>query len=144
MKQKFLQSLGTLRRRSSENVRYTPIANRYFTLSTHERHADSVSAAELHGIKTFFGTEQTRGTLLDEQVEFFDEVSDIGAGGFNYFAVPNPYNFKTPLNAAIADSTARTAFHLQLGAAAKFALLRRLDQINGGRLLRDSLLVEEG
>ena len=54
MKQKFLQSLGPLRRTSSENVRYTPIANRYFTISTASRQADSVSAAELRNAKAFF------------------------------------------------------------------------------------------
>jgi type III restriction enzyme len=103
MKQKFLQALGPLRRASSENVRYTPIANRYFTLSTASRQADSVSAAELRATKSFFFTDQTRAALMEEQLEFFDEVSEEDSG-YRRFHVTNYHDFKTPLAAAIADS----------------------------------------
>ena len=103
MKQKFLQSLGPLRRTSSENVRYTPIANRYYTTSTASRQADSVSAAELRNGKAIFFTDQTRVTLMEEQLEFFDEVSEPGSG-YRCIHVPNYHDFKTPLAAAIADS----------------------------------------
>jgi len=103
MKQKFLQSLGTLRRKTSENVRYTPIVNRYITLSTRQRQSDSVSAAELRSTKTIFYTDQTRTSLKDEQIEFFDEVTDIGSG-FKCVPIGNRHDFKTPLNVAIADS----------------------------------------
>ncbi len=103
MKQKFLQSLGPLRRTNSENVRYTPIVNRYFTVSTASRQADSVSAAELRGAKTFFYCDQTRATLMEEQLEFFDEVSEEDSG-YRRFHVANYHDFKTPLAAAIADS----------------------------------------
>ena len=103
MKQKFLQSLGTLRRKASENVRYTPIIDRYINFSTDQRQTDSVSAAELRSNKTIFCTDQTRNSLKDEQIEFYDEVSEPGSG-YKYIAVNNRHDFKPPLNAAIADS----------------------------------------
>lgn len=103
MKQKFLQSLGTLRRKSSENVRYTPIVDRYVTLSTRQRQSDSVSAAELRNTKTIFYTNQTHATLLDEQVEFFNEATESGSG-FKCVLINNWRDFKTPLNLVIADS----------------------------------------
>ncbi len=103
MKQKFLQALGTLRRKASENVRYTPIVDCYRTLSTRYRQSDSVSAAELRNTKTFFCTDMTRDSLLDEQVEFFSEVAEPGSG-FKCIMVGNRNDFKTPLSAVIADS----------------------------------------
>ncbi len=110
MKQKFLQALGTLRRRTSQNVRYTPIPDRFHTLSTRDRQADSVSAAELqHGRKSYFFTDLTRGTLDDDQVEFFDEATDPGSG-YTCVPVPNRHDFKTPLAAAIADSDPERRF----------------------------------
>ncbi len=102
MKQKFLQSLGTLRRKTSENVRYTPRVDRYFALSTQQRQSDSASAAELRSTKTIFYTDLTRETVADEQMEFFDEVTELGSG-FKCVPVPNRHDFKTPLNAVIAD-----------------------------------------
>ncbi len=57
-----------------------PIANRYYTISTASRQADSVSAAELRNAKAIFYTDQTRATLMEEQLEFFDEVSEPGSG----------------------------------------------------------------
>lgn len=103
MKQKFLQSLGTLNRGTSEYVRYTPIIKRYITLSTNQRQSDSVSVTELRNYKTVFYTDHTRGRLVDEQVEFFDEVTEPGSG-FKCIPVVNRHDFKTPLNAVIADS----------------------------------------
>jgi type III restriction enzyme len=103
MKQKFLQSLGTLRRKESENVRYRTKVDSYLTLSTNQRQSDSVSAAELRNTKTVFYTDQTRETLIDEQMEFFDEVTEQGSG-YRTIPVSNRHDFKTPLNAVIADS----------------------------------------
>ena len=103
MRQRFLQSLGTLRRKATKVVRYTPVINRYYTISTRARQADSVSAAELHRTKTIFYTPQTRATLENGQVEFFDEVNDP-TNGYKHSKVDNPYDFKTPLNGVIADS----------------------------------------
>jgi len=63
IKQKFLQALGTLRRKSSENVRYTPSPTRFYELSTLQRQSNSVSAAELRSDKCIFYTDQTRDSL---------------------------------------------------------------------------------
>ena len=103
MKQKFLQSLGTLRRKASENVRYTPIVKRFLEVSTSQRHANSVSAAELRNIKSIFFTDQTRNSLIDEQIEFFDEAIEPGSG-FKCIPIHNRHDFKTSLNMVITDS----------------------------------------
>jgi len=109
MKQKFLQSLGTLRRKTSENVRYTPIPTRFHVISTRQRQRDSVTAAELRRDKTIYVTDQTRETLKDEQVEFFDEVAEPGSG-YKCVTVQNRHDFKTPLSATIADSDPEKKF----------------------------------
>jgi len=103
MKQKFLQSLGTLRRKESENVRYKTKVESYITVSTKQRQSDSVSASELRNTKTVFYTDQTRATLLDEQIEFFDEATEPGSG-YKMISVANRHDFKTALNEVIADS----------------------------------------
>lgn len=103
MKQKFLQSLGTLRRKESENVRYKTKIDTYITLSTKHRQSDSVSSSELKNNKTLFYTDQTRTTLIDEQIEFFDEVTEPGSG-FKTISIQNRLDFKTPLSCVIADS----------------------------------------
>lgn len=109
VRQKFLQALGTLRRKTSENVRYTLSANRFHTLSTRQRQSDSVSAAELRRDKSVFFTDQTRASLKDEQIEFFDEIAEPGSG-FRCIPVANRHDFKTPLNATIADSDPEQRF----------------------------------
>jgi type III restriction enzyme len=103
MKQKCLQSLGPLRRKTSENVRYTLTANEFLVVSSHSRPSDSVSAADLRSNKTFFYTDRTRETVHENQLEFFDEATEPG-GGFKVVHVVNHHDFKTPLNAVIADS----------------------------------------
>lgn len=103
MKQKCLQSLGPLRRKTSENVRYTFTPNSFVPLSTKTRQGDSVSAPELRSNKTFFCTEKTRETLHENQIEFFDEAIEPGSG-YKVIVVANRHDFKSPLNAAIADS----------------------------------------
>jgi type III restriction enzyme len=108
-KQKCLQALGPLRRKISETVRYTPIATRYYTVSTTQRQADSVSASELRRDKTVFVTDDTRESLDEEQVEFFDEIVEPGSG-YKAITTPNRFDFKTPLNAAIADSEPERRF----------------------------------
>lgn len=109
MKQKFLQSLGTLHRKTSEYVRYTPIPKQFCQLSTKQRQRESVSAAELRRDKTIYITDQTRDNLKDEQVEFFDEVAEPGSG-YKCIMVANRHDFKTPLSAAIADSDPERKF----------------------------------
>lgn len=103
MKQKFLQSLGPLRRKTSENVRYKTIVDGHYVVSTEQRQMDSVGAAELRNTKTLFYTEATRESLNDEHVEFFDELIEPGSG-FKVVSVANANDFKTPLSAVVADS----------------------------------------
>jgi type III restriction enzyme len=102
MRQKFLISLGTLRRKDSENVRYSPIVNRYRVISTQSRPAISASAGELRVNKTVFYTEKSKNALADDQTEFFDEIIEPGSG-FKCINVTNHLDFKTPVNVAIAD-----------------------------------------
>lgn len=110
MRQRFLQALGTLRRKATKVVRYTPVIKHHITFSTRDRQADSVNAAALHGgAHTYFHTPATRDTLVDEQIEFFDEVIEPGST-YSHILVENLYDFKTPLNAVIADSSNERKF----------------------------------
>ncbi len=109
MKQKFLQALGPLRRKTSENVRYTPVVKRYLTLSTEGRQQDSVSTSELRKTKSYFYTDETSGSLRDEQIEFWQELIEAGSG-FKVVAVANRHDFKTPLCGVIADSDPERRF----------------------------------
>lgn len=102
MKQKFLQSLGTLRRKESENVRYKTKVDRYTTVSTKYRQSDSLSASELRNTKTLYYTDSSREQLIDEQIEFFDEAIEEGSG-YKTIHIANKHDFKTPLNVVIAD-----------------------------------------
>ncbi len=113
IKQRFLQSLGTLRRKTSENVRYIQSPERFYELSTEQRQISSVSAGELRRDKTIFCTDQTQNSLKEEQVEFFDEATEPGAG-YKCVLMANRHDFKTPLNLAIADSENERRFMMAL------------------------------
>ncbi len=105
-RQKFKAALGTLVRRGAKRVVYRLKAKSLVALSTKERQSDSCSAAELRRKdKTVFFGPGCEQTLLDEQVEFFREIQDPD-GPFSGAAVPvaNSFDFKTPLNLAIADA----------------------------------------
>jgi type III restriction enzyme len=109
LRQKFLQALGPLRRKTSENVRYTLRPDCFKHLSTSRRQSDSVSAAELRRDKIVFFTDQTRTSLKDEQLEFFDEVAEEGSP-FRRVPIRNRHDFKTPVNLAIADADPERRF----------------------------------
>jgi type III restriction enzyme len=113
MKQAFLRGLNVLGREEATFVRFVMKEKSQHVLSTRERQADSVSAAELHGIKTYFWTELTRPNLSDEQVEFFDEVSEQDST-YKKWEVRNRLCFKTPLSAVIADSSNESKFIKEL------------------------------
>ncbi len=113
MRQRFLQALGTLRRKATKVVRYTPMIKQHLTFSTRDRQADSVSAGDLHHGATYFHTANTCSALADEQIEFFDEVIEPGST-YSHIRVDNPYDFKTPLNAVIADSSNEKKFIMLL------------------------------
>jgi type III restriction enzyme len=111
-RQKFLQALGTLRRRKAKRVVYKLNPMALVTLNTQERQAESCSAAELRrGDKSVFYPPACSATLADEQVEFFKEIADPD-GDFRAGRelVVNAHDFKTPLNLAIADATPERKF----------------------------------
>jgi type III restriction enzyme len=111
-RQKFLQALGTLRRRKVKRVVYKLNPNALVTLSTHERQAESCSAAELRrGDKSVFYPPGCEAALPDEQVEFFKEIEDPD-GDFRAGREPvaNSHDFRTPLHLAIADATPERKF----------------------------------
>jgi type III restriction enzyme len=115
-RQKLLAALGTLMRKTAKRVVYKLKAKSLVTRNTKERQAESCSAAELRrkDKAVFFGP-GCEQTLVDEQVEFFQEVQDED-GDFSGAAVPvsNSYDFKTPLNLAIADAGNEKKFLRQL------------------------------
>jgi type III restriction enzyme len=111
-RQKFLQALGTLRRKSAKRVVYKLLPQVLVTLNTSERQAESCSAAELrHGTKTVFYAPGCEASLEEEQREFFREVEDPD-GDFlaGWQLVDNSSDFKTPANLVIADATPERRF----------------------------------
>ena len=102
LRQKFLQSLGTLRRESALVARYDFVPQDYFEVDTSNRPRERVNASSLKSNKTIFYTEKTRETLPDEYIDFYDAVTEEGSG-YKCIKVPNYHDFKTSLNAVIAD-----------------------------------------
>lgn len=109
MKQAFLRSLNVLHREESTFARWDMKEKNQKTISTRERQAQHLSAADLRSNKTYFWTEHTRNSLNDEELEFFDEVSEQEST-YSKFEVRNHFDFKTPLNAVIADSSNENRF----------------------------------
>ena len=111
-RQKILQALGPLKRKTAKRVVYKLTPQALTTVSTHERPAISCSAAELRrGDKTAFIPPDCDKTIPDEQIEFFREVEDPDG----YFRagreiLANAHDFKTPCNMAIADSMPERKF----------------------------------
>ena len=105
-RQKFLQALGTLRRKVAKRVVYKLSPKALVTLSTADRQTESCSAAELRrGSKTIFYAPGCVNTLDDEQVEFFREIEDPDGDFVNgRILVENSNDFRTPVNLAIADA----------------------------------------
>ena len=111
-RQKFLQALGTLRRKAAKRVVYTLLPKMLEHLNTTTRQNESCSAAELRrGSKTVFYTPGCESTLVDEQKEFFREVEDPdGEYRSGREEVSNAADFKTPTNIMIADGTPERKF----------------------------------
>ena len=115
-RQKFLQALGTLRRKTAKRVIYklSPKALRF--IETSERQAESCSAAEIRrGSKTVFYAPSSKKAILDDQIEFFHEVEDEDG---DYVQGRKPItkdsDFKTPANLVIADMKPETRFVREL------------------------------
>ncbi len=115
-RQKFLQALGTLRRKSAKRVVYKLSPKALVTLNTRERQAESCSAAELRrGTKRVFYPPGCEATLEDEQKEFFRELQDPdGDFASGREPVTNATDFKTPANLVIADATPERKFVREL------------------------------
>lgn len=111
-RQKFLQSLGTLRRKAAKRVVYKLSPKALAPVNTSTRQVESCSAAELRrGSKTVFYVPGCEGTLVDEQKEFFHEVEDPDGdfrGGRE--EITKAADFKTPVNLVIADATPERKF----------------------------------
>lgn len=115
-RQKFLQALGTLRRKAAKRVVYKLSPKARITRNTGERQAESCSAAELRrGTKRVFYPPGCEATLEDEQKEFFRELKDPD-GEFvkGRELVANAADFKTPANLVIADATPERKFVREL------------------------------
>lgn len=115
-RQKFLQALGTLRRKSAKRVIYKLSPKALLAVNTSERQAESCSAAELRrGTKRVFYTPGCEATLDDEQKEFFRELQDPdGDFASGREPVANAADFKTPANLVIADATPERKFVREL------------------------------
>lgn len=111
-RQKFLQALGTLRRKGAKRVVYKLSPKALVRLNTSERQAESCSAAELRrGTKTVFYAPGCKNMLEDEQKEFFWEIEDPDGDFVNgRVYVGNSNDFKTPSNFAIADAMPERKF----------------------------------
>ena len=106
-RQKILQALGPLRRKTAKRVIYRLTPKALTALTTRDRQAITCSAAELRrGDKTAFISPDCDKTIPDEQLEFFREVEDQD-GDFRAGReiLTNTHDFKTPCNMAIADAT---------------------------------------
>jgi type III restriction enzyme len=115
-RQKFLQSLGTLRRKAAKRVVYTLSPKALALVNTSTRQVESCSAAELRrGSKTVFYVPGCESTLVDEQKEFFREVMDED-GDFvtGRVAITKSSMFKTPVNLVIVDSRPERTFVREL------------------------------
>lgn len=102
IRQKFLQSLGTLQRKETQVVRYDFRPSNYYSISTAELRRESASASDLKNGKTLFYTSETKNHIPDECIEFYEEAIESGSG-FKCKEISNHYDFKSPLNAVIAD-----------------------------------------
>jgi len=111
-RQKILQALGPLKRKTAKRVVYKLTPQVLTTISTRERPAISCSAAELRrGDKTAFIPPDCEQTIPDEQIEFFREVEDPdGHFSAGRVILANAHDFKTPCNMAIADATPERKF----------------------------------
>lgn len=111
-RQKFLQSLGPLRRKAAKRVVYKLSPKALAPLSTSTRQVESCSAAELRrGSKTVFFPPHAEDTLVDEQKEFFHEVEDPDGDFRNgREEVGKTVDFKTPVSLAIADGNPERRF----------------------------------
>jgi len=102
IRQKLLQSLGTLQRKEAQVVRYDFVPTNYYQVPTSMRPQESASASDLRDGKTLFYTSKTRENIPDEYRDFYEKATESGSG-YKCVLVANRYDLKTPLNAVVAD-----------------------------------------
>jgi type III restriction enzyme len=115
-KQRILQALGPLRRKSAKRVIYTLAPQVLKTLHTSSKPMETCSAAELRrGSKSVFYIAECGQSLPDEQQSFFHEAIDPdGDFASACVEVPNPADFKTPVYLSIADAKPERMFMREL------------------------------
>jgi len=115
-RQRFLQSLGTLRRKAAKRVVYATAPGNMATINTSSRPSDSASAAELRrGSKSIFYTDESLGLIDEEQRAFFSEVIDPdGDYSHGTVSVANRHDFKSPVNFCITDANPERRFLREL------------------------------
>ncbi len=111
-RQKILQALGPLHRKSAKRVVYKLTPNALQTINTNIRQDISVSAAELRrGDRTIFFTPNSIKVIPEDQKEFFNLVTDPDSDHrAGCEKIDNSHDFKTPCNTAIADSMPERKF----------------------------------
>lgn len=110
-RQKLLQALGTLMRRSSKRVSYSLTPKQLVLVPTSNRHAESCGASELRrGERRIFYTEGCERLLPAPMVEFFRQVIEQD-GEFDRAAeMIQKADFKTPLNLVITEANPERKF----------------------------------
>jgi type III restriction enzyme len=110
-RQKILQALGTLNRRTAKRVVYTLKPKVLKMLSTSYRQAESCGAAELRKKeRVLFWTEDTSARLADPVRDFFSEVIDEDGEYSGASFKIEPPDFKTPVNLVIAEANPERKF----------------------------------
>jgi type III restriction enzyme len=119
-RQKFLQALGTLRRRTTKVVRYRLDPAQVIPVDTHDRPSESATAAQLRRDQVAFIPPGARESLEPEQRGFFDEIVEPG-GDYKCVVLKNRNEFRAPLNLAVADAANERRFMLELTKPANLA-----------------------
>jgi type III restriction enzyme len=90
-------------RRATTVVRYDMTAGQMHVVSTKNRPEENASAAQLRRDRVAFIPRDTRDSVDEEQLEFFDEVTEEG-GPYRHVAVKNRLDLKTPMSMVFTDA----------------------------------------
>lgn len=109
LRQKFLQSLGTIFRQGNAVVDYNIEPNVFYEIETKTMRNSSVNANSLLKDKVIFWSPNTIANLEFDEVPFFKEVID-STSSFKNYQVSNIFDFNTPQSAVVADSNPEKEF----------------------------------
>lgn len=112
-KQKFLQALGTLRRKKTQVVRYELDPDQMYEISTKNKPFENGSASQLRRDKVAFIPQGADKYVSEEQVEFFNEVIEEG-GDYKCVHIKNKYDLKSPVSLVFGDSVNEKKFIQEL------------------------------